>query len=370
MKQLLIVGQGPSSRHQSEKALDGFGTGDKLAALFGMERDELLKRCDSVNLLDKYYGKNGRGDIFPLDIARESAKKIVDKRDEYQSVILLGQNVAGAFEMKGYAPFQWYTVGKTRIAIIPHMAGANRWYAKEQNIKVASEFLRAIFSNGHAEILPPVSKALKISRQERAQECTAYLQAFESATQSWADLGEKLVECEKDELYLELGCETWDEWAQKFAPKSYRLCYIVKSRFKNLSSEFSLKELREMPPETAQYAARHVSPAARKNPEIREALKLPRKKAVEALKEAAPEQHFEDVKKRLLKFSESQHAIVDDGYEAYKFSQSDEKVSFEDFTEFLVNNWLDSAAENGKTLRENWELHKAEITARELGVEA
>jgi hypothetical protein len=221
-------------------------------------------------------------------------------------------------------------------------------------------------ANLQGEVLLPEKKAMKLSRQERAQECTEYLQAFEAAISDWAELGTRILEVEKDELYLELGCSSLDDWLHKFAPVSYRKAMDAKKLVKRLC-DIPLEEMRQIPPETAKYAMVHVSAKLREQPEIREALKLSRKKAVEALKIAAPSQHFEDVKKRMLKFSESQHEIVDDGYEAYKFAQSDEKVLFEDFIEFLVNNWLDSAGENGKTLRENWELHKAELVAREIG---
>lgn len=192
-------------------------------------------------------------------------------------------------------------------------------------------------------------------RQERAEYCTRYLETFESACRDWVDLALILTEVERDKLFLEVGAKSWDEWARVHAPASYRLCYMIKARYKALKEAFSDAELKRMPPETASWAsrARNISPGALSQPKVKEALMLPYRKAIAVLKEALPDEHIEDMRRVACKFAVSQHAAVMDGYEAFK-ELKDEKASFEEFVEFAVSEWMESLYEEGRSVRQCW----------------
>ena len=136
--------------------------------------------------------------------------------------------------------------------------------------------------------------------------------------------------------------KTWDEWATKHAPGSYRLCYMVKRRYSNLkAANFTNEELRLMPPETAEWAskAKNISPAALQQPKVKEALMLPRQEAVKVLREALPDEHIEDVHRLTCKFAASQHKVIQDAYGVFKLTK-DEHASFEEFIEFCVSEWI------------------------------
>ena len=183
-------------------------------------------------------------------------------------------------------------------------------------------------------------------RRERAEYCTKYLETFEKSYRLWPDLAEILVEVERDELFLELGDKTWDEWATKHAPGSYRLCYIVKRRYANLkAANFTNEELRLMPPETAEWAskAKNISPASLSKPEVKEALMLPRQRAIEVLREALPEQHLENLVRRTCKFAASQDEVIQNAYQSFRLVK-DEHASFEEFIEWLCAEFVLSLA--------------------------
>src|SRR5262249_27998519 len=162
------------------------------------------------------------------------------------------------------------------------------------------------------------------------------------------DLAVVLVEVEADKLYVEVGSGTWDDWARKHAPVSYRLCYMIKARYKALKESLSLSEMKRIPPETAQWASKskNISPAALKEPKVKEALMLPKQKAVAALRDALPNEHIEDVSRIILKVSSSQKEAIEDGYEAFKRFK-DDKASFEDFIEFSVAEWMETPHADG-----------------------
>jgi hypothetical protein len=98
-----------------------------------------MARADTVNVLTRYYGKNGKGDSFPISLARKRADKIQKLFERYDRVVLLGENVARAFRVKG-------TIGvldaRNKFCLIPHPSGVNRWYNNKENKELASRTLR------------------------------------------------------------------------------------------------------------------------------------------------------------------------------------------------------------------------------------
>lgn len=198
-------------------------------------------------------------------------------------------------------------------------------------------------------------------RAARAAFCTEYLETFESSCRNWVDLAMILVEVERDELFLEMGYSSFDDWAQVKAPVSHRLCFAIKGRYKALKeAKVPDSSLRLMPPETADWAskARNISPVELAKPEVLEALKLPKQKAVKVLKQALPAQHIEEEFKLNCKFAESQGKYVLEGYEAFK-RLKDEKGSLSDFVEFVVSEWMESVfavrGDQSVTVRQCWE---------------
>lgn len=190
----------------------------------------------------------------------------------------------------------------------------------------------------------------KKERLKRAEFCTEYLQTFENSVKNWADLAEVLIEVERDELFLDMGVPNLDEWFDKVAPVSKRLCYAIKGRYRALrDAGLTHSETKMLSRETAEWAskARNISPAALMNPEIKAALLLPKQKAIKIIQEIAPHEHVEDSLKIVCKFAVSQGKIVQDAYEVFK-KYRDETASFPDFVEFLASEFILSLAETVK----------------------
>ncbi len=350
-KSILIVGQGPSKSGVGKPPLDGNGSGDRLAKLCGVTKEKMFEMVDAVNLLDEWYGKNGKGDKFPIEIAREKAKVLAASDwKKYKRIVFLGQNVADAFGFCGEPLIRLAFEGHEDVSMLPHPSGVNRFYNDLNNKKAANTFLTSLFSDF------AVSDEA-ISRSSRAQFITGKLEEFEKRFENWADLGALLVECERDKLYLEVGAKTWEEWVRHHAPRSYTHCYTSKLQYRNLIGHISIEKLRTYPPETAKWAskAKNLSPAVLGKPEVQEALMLSPKKAIAALKEILPDQHIEDTRNVLLKFEASQYrSIFEESYEAYKLFR-DESSSKENFMEYLANEFMESQFEDGSTIRERWE---------------
>ena len=154
---LLLIGQAPGRGGDGQQALSGRAAA-LLANMAGIPREELLRRFDRHNLLDRWPGKSpaGKGDIFPASAARDAADRI--KRTLRRrgvtfagpTVLLVGKAVARAFGLRRpeyltwYPGFEWCLKG----AVIPHPSGINRWWNSSRNRRRASRFLKQILRKG------------------------------------------------------------------------------------------------------------------------------------------------------------------------------------------------------------------------------
>lgn len=135
-----IIGQAPGKKKTGMRAFEGT-CGDRLARVAGLDgHEELHRKASVINLLDRWPGKAGKGDAFPMRKAKKAAKNL-----ELDGVVLFaGKGVAQAFGHVGLY-FEWGTIGPAKIATIPHPSGVNRWWNDPANVARASEFLRGLF---------------------------------------------------------------------------------------------------------------------------------------------------------------------------------------------------------------------------------
>ena len=134
----LIIGQAPSKTGEGCEPING-RSGKKLAACMGVSVEEYLERFERVNVLDRFPGKQGKGDKFPLPEAREAAQGI--RLEGRPFVLLLGRGVASAFGLGNLPWLEWAEVEQARVAVVPHPSGINRWWNEQENRERAREFL-------------------------------------------------------------------------------------------------------------------------------------------------------------------------------------------------------------------------------------
>ncbi len=116
--------------------------GLKLAALFGMDYEAWLSTFSRLNVFTEWPGKDGKGDRFPMSLARERARSICI---EGRTTFLLGKRVAQAFGFRPAARFlSDYSspAGKWRIMIVPHPSGINTWWNDPANVRRAKKEVR------------------------------------------------------------------------------------------------------------------------------------------------------------------------------------------------------------------------------------
>lgn len=139
MRRVTIVGQAPGRRNGAALAFEG-PSGRRLAALAGVSERELRRRAKLVNLLPRWPGAAGKGDLFPAAAAKKAAKGMrLGGR-----VPLAGRGVARAFGV-GAAPFlEWFTLGRCEAAVFPHPSGVSHWWNDPANRAEAARFLAAV----------------------------------------------------------------------------------------------------------------------------------------------------------------------------------------------------------------------------------
>jgi uracil-DNA glycosylase len=135
---LVLVGQAPSRRGDPEKPLQGDLVVRRLAGVCGMGRKEYMGLTDRYNVLRRWPGKKGKGDHFPMRLARRSARRLA-LGFSGRRVILLGRSVAKAFGLNvGY--LKWVNIGFD-VAVVPHPSGINRWWNEARNKAAARRFM-------------------------------------------------------------------------------------------------------------------------------------------------------------------------------------------------------------------------------------
>lgn len=126
MGKLILVGQAPGRSGDHLHPLEG-KIGQTLAYLMQIPFYEYLDKTYRVNLIDKFPGKNGKGDAFPIAEARIRAQKILNENDGPNTFVLLGKSVGKAFGIRDPKYFLWIEIGYDRfLGLIPHPSGINR----------------------------------------------------------------------------------------------------------------------------------------------------------------------------------------------------------------------------------------------------
>lgn len=140
----LLIGQAPGPATVPGLPLSG-RSGARLAALCGLDPDGFQIAFDRVNLIRRFPGKIGKGDAFPLAIARRRALALA-RTFPGRTVVLLGGNVSSAFLLAPAPLFRWRrgALGAARLAIAPHPSGISRWWNEPENVAAAARFFRRL----------------------------------------------------------------------------------------------------------------------------------------------------------------------------------------------------------------------------------
>lgn len=156
MTKIIFIGQAPNSksedaiRDRPTLALTG-ACGRKLAELSGLTFKTWLKKTERLNLLQKFPGKNKKGDKFPPALAKRAALDVVfSGRLNFRKVVLLGNGVAKAMLGGKLEPFVWFPVLVDssiyfQAALVPHPSGINRFWNSPQNAAKGRAFLSEAF---------------------------------------------------------------------------------------------------------------------------------------------------------------------------------------------------------------------------------
>jgi uracil-DNA glycosylase len=140
----LLIGQAPGPETDPWLPLSG-RSGARLARLCRIDLDEFLAAFDRVNLIGRFPGKAGKGDGFPLQIARRRALAL-SRGFGGRTVVLLGGNVSAAFCVAPAPLLRWRrgALGAARLAIAPHPSGISRWWNEPENVRAATRFFRRL----------------------------------------------------------------------------------------------------------------------------------------------------------------------------------------------------------------------------------
>jgi hypothetical protein len=113
-----------------------------------MSGDDLPEHFDLVNLLDKWPGKDGKGDAFDMDAARVKAEELTLElmTQEARFILLMGRKVERAFGWSGLKYLESNIWHSHDVILFPHPSGVNLWWNEEDNRGAARKTIRWVLS--------------------------------------------------------------------------------------------------------------------------------------------------------------------------------------------------------------------------------
>jgi uracil-DNA glycosylase len=131
---MLVIGQEPG--RGKDEPLSG-RAGKKLAQLAGLSLDDFLKATERINLLPRWWGKNGKGDRAPERLLRNAARQLIHSDIlDGRTVLVVGLATAKALDHEAVGRRTWHQI------TIPHPSGINHWWNEPKNEQLASRVLR------------------------------------------------------------------------------------------------------------------------------------------------------------------------------------------------------------------------------------
>lgn len=131
----LLVGEAPNRSGEGKRANTTF-TGGRIAQLGGHD-------IPRTNLLREWPGVQGRGSLFPMELARPAAMRLWRRKPRRIAFVFVGRRVAQAFGWYG-AYFEWGELRGRRVVTMPHPSGINHWWNDPHNTRTAARFIRSL----------------------------------------------------------------------------------------------------------------------------------------------------------------------------------------------------------------------------------
>jgi hypothetical protein len=140
----LIIGQAPSRTSDPCAPLSGC-SGRRLALLCGVPLPTFLSGFERLNLLPIYPGRTGKGDLFPIELARERAAAMIAAGTiQRPRTVLLGAKVAEVFGLKRMEALRWYERDGVGLALCPHPSSISLFWNDPENVERARKFWREL----------------------------------------------------------------------------------------------------------------------------------------------------------------------------------------------------------------------------------
>jgi hypothetical protein len=191
----------------------------------------------------------------------------------------------------------------------------------------------------------PEIRELHLSARDRAVARDSFVREFERQWNSWSEIGRVAYEVERDKDFLLLGFKSFGAWIVDRAPKSRAYIYLVARAYGELRDDFTDADMAEIDLDSTR-TLRQLSPAVRRDPEVREAAKKKPRELRQKVQEKFPSQHIEHIEERTLKFVVSQADIFDEAVQIWK-TLNNPGAAEEDILEDILNDWMDSPVDDG-----------------------
>jgi hypothetical protein len=196
-----------------------------------------------------------------------------------------------------------------------------------------------------------IREGFDVSPLERAKLRDLFVRQFEAQWADWTSIAKTCIAIDQDRDWELLGYRSFGHWIVDAAPRSRAYLYLVMGRYRELISDISEAELREISLGSAG-VLKLLSPAARRQSKIRLAAKGKPAELRKVIHKEMPLEHIEETEVHSFHFESSAWERIEEAYEIWK-TLNDPQASIEEFLEERCAEYADSSCgESGYSNRE------------------
>lgn len=142
----ILIGQAPSRTSDPGEPLSG-RSGERIAALCGLDLPTFLDTFERYNVLPYWPGKDGKGDRYTAAEIRHRAE-LIHSFIAGRKVVILGVINARVLSVT-WPMFSFRPHCGAQFAWSPHPSGINRWWNDLLNVSLAESFWRQLAQEHH-----------------------------------------------------------------------------------------------------------------------------------------------------------------------------------------------------------------------------
>lgn len=140
-QEVALLGEAPNRASSAFGNIPFFYAGPEISREVGLTWptgfNDFFVQC---NMLPAWPGRDGKGDLFPIDEARLNVPRVLRATSHCKRVIVFGRRVERALRFHPNNFFEWFTFRSQEWVIVPHPSKVSHWWNDPLNCSQSTRF--------------------------------------------------------------------------------------------------------------------------------------------------------------------------------------------------------------------------------------